>query len=226
MIHKSLVEQVTDELLDLIDENDLKPGDKLPSTAALVDAYGVSRPVVREALKLLEGQGVIQTSGGRNAVVRPVSGDVLRFFFKRVMTLEQKSYLEIVEVRYGIEVQCARLAAERRTPEQLDRLCSLVQDMQGQIDSPEVYAELDVKFHLAIARATQNTLLFHLVNSIRDALRDMIREGLAHRLTTGERKLVQIAHERIVQTIADQDGEAAAKAMAFHFDDAIRAIFE
>ena len=86
--------------------------------------------------------------------------------------------------------------------------------------------ELDVEFHLLIAEAAQNSLLYYLVSGIRDAFRDVVREGLRHRLNSGERKLVQIAHEQIVQKIAAEDADGVAEAMAFHFDDALRAIFE
>lgn len=226
VIHKSLVEQVTDAIVDLIESDGLKPGDKLPSTAALTQTYGVSRPVVREALKTLEGRGMIEISGGRSAVIRPVSGEVLRSYFKRAMTVEHDNSLDILEVRYGIEMQCARLAAERRSQEELAGLTTLVERMRDQLDQPETYADLDVTLHLLIAESTQNTLLYQLVHSIRDALRDMIREGLAQRLTPEELERVQSAHEHIVAAIAAADPDAAAQAMAFHFDDAIRAIFE
>ena len=226
LVHKSLVEQLTDVLTERIEAEALKPGDKLPSTAALTEEYGVSRPVVREALKILEGRGVIEMSSGRSAVIRPVTGEVLQSYFRRAMTVEHNNSLDILEVRYGIEVQCARLAAERRSDEELAGLKSLVEEMRTQLDQPESYADLDVSLHLLIAQSTQNTLLYHLVRSIRDALRDMIREGLAQRLTIQELELVQIAHERIVENIAASDPEGAARAMAYHFDDAIRAIFE
>ena len=137
-----------------------------------------------------------------------------------------KSLRDVLEVRYGIEMQSARLAAARRTPAELAELQKLVAQMRVAIDDPEIYADLDVEFHLLIAEAAQNSLLYYLVSGIRDAFRDVVREGLRHRLNSGERKLVQIAHEQIVQKIAAQDADGVAEAMAFHFDDALRAIFE
>ncbi|RME82104.1 MAG: FadR family transcriptional regulator [Caldilineae bacterium] len=226
LFHKSLVEQVSDAIMDMIEREGLRPGDRLPATAVLTETFGVSRPVVREALKMLEGRGVIEMSGGRTAVIKPVSGEVLHSFFERVLTFEREKLREILEVRYGIEMQCARLAAQRRTPEQATALQELVAEMAQHLDDAESYAELDVRLHLLVAEATHNSLLYHLVHSIRDVLRDVIREGLDHRLTASERHLVQVAHERVVHAITAGDPEAAAKAMAFHFDDALRAIFE
>lgn len=224
--YKSLVEQVTDALMDRIEEEALRPGDKLPSTAALIADFGVSRPVIREALKTLEGRGIIQISNGRTAVIQPVTGEILRSFFKRAVVFEEENLREVLEIRYGIEVQCARLAAERRTEAHVEELQSLVRKMRGQLNQSEAYTELDLQFHQLIASATGNRLLYFLVRSIRDALRDMIREGLTHRLTDAELQLVQSTHEEIVRQIAAGKPEEAASAMAFHFDDAIRAIFE
>ncbi len=225
LFHKTLVEQVTDAIMKMIEAEGLKPGDKLPSTAALTEIFGVSRPVVREGLKMLEGRGVIEITGGRTAVIRPVSGEVLHSFFERVVTFEREKVREILEVRYGIEMQCARLAARRRTPEQAKALQKLVAEMAKYLQDADTYAELDVQFHLLLAEATHNSLLYHLVHSIRDVLRDVIREGLDHRLSENELHLVQVAHERIVSKIVEGDSDGATQAMAFHFDDALRAIF-
>lgn len=224
--YKSLVEQVTEALMDRIEEEELRPGDKLPSTAVMMADFGVSRPVIREALKTLEGRGIIQISNGRTAVIQPVTGEILRSFFKRAVVFEEENLREVLEIRYGIEVQCARLAAERRTEKHVAELNELVREMRDQLYESETYTELDLQFHQLIAAATGNRLLYYLVRSIRDALRDMIREGLTHRLTDRELQLVQSTHEEIVAQIAGGHPEEAARAMAFHFDDAIRAIFE
>jgi len=224
--YKSLVEQVTDALISLIEDEGLRPGDKLPSTASMIEKFGVSRPVVREALKTLEGRGIINISNGRSAVIQPVTGDILKSFFRQAVIFEEDNLREILEIRYGIEVQSAKLAAERRTNEHLDGLHDLVEQMRVNLDHSEIYTELDLQFHQQIAAATGNTMLYYFVRSIRDALRDMIREGLSHRLTAEERMLVQTTHEEILRQIVKGNPQGAAEAMAFHFDDAIRAIFE
>lgn len=223
--HKTLVDQVVEALLEWIEREDLRPGDSLPATARFVEEFGASRPVVREALKVLEGRGVIEIGNGRRAIIRPISSEVLHDYFQRAVSLSDENLLQILEVRHGIEVQAARLAAQRRSGEQLARLTDLVAKMGAAIDDSDSYTNLDLDFHLQIAAATQNRMLFYLVESIRDVLRDTIRQGLRHRLTAHERQLVQSTHEEIVAKIAAEDGAGAAEAMAFHFDDAIRAIF-
>lgn len=226
LVYKSLVEQLTEALTERIEAEELKPGDRLPATAALVEDYGVSRPVVREALKILEGRGVIEISGGRSAVIRPVSGDVLASYFQRAVAMDRGNLRDVLEVRAGIEVQSARLAAIRRTDAQLAEMQVLVARMREAVDDTGAYAQLDVEFHLLVAEAAHNNLLYYLVSGIRDALHDVIREGLNYRLTGDARNLVQFAHEHIVRQIASQNAGGAVEAMTFHFDDALQTIFE
>lgn len=226
VLYKSLVDQVMDALIELIETRNLKPGDKLPSTLSLVKEFGVSRPVIREALKTLEGRGIIQSSNGRSAIIQPASGEILQEYFRHAVRLAPTNLQEVLEIRYGIEVQSARLAALRIQPEQLVELQNLVHHMRQHINNPETFTELDLHFHELIANATHNQLMKYLVSSIRDSLRDTIREGLAHRLNEDERLLVQTTHEKIVDAIASRNPEKAGAAMAFHFDDALRAIFE
>lgn len=221
----TLVDQVVAALQQWIETEELQPGDRLPSTARLVREFGVSRPVIREALKTLEGRGVIEIGNGRRAVIKPVSSDILHSYFHRAVALGDDNLLQILEVRHGLEVQAARLAAQRATPEDLERLQHLVDKMRARLHDSTAYTELDLEFHLSVAAAAHNKMLYFLVESIRDVLRDTIQEGLRYRLTERDLELVQSTHEDIVQRLVAHDGEGSAQAMAFHFDDAIRAIF-
>src|SRR5512140_2333475 len=125
----TLAEQVTDNLLSFIESQHLKPGDLLPSETSLAGSFGVSRPVIREALKNLEGKGVIEIINGKGALVRPIDSDPLRLFFQRAMQLERSSMLELMEIRKGMEVQAAALAAERRDAKDLQDIRQVVETM-------------------------------------------------------------------------------------------------
>lgn len=222
---ETLVEQVAQALIDHIYTESLKPGDALPSTTRLATDFDVSRPVIREALKTLEGQGIIEVSNGRNAIVKPITGDTLRRFFTRALALNEETVLELLEIRRGIEVQSAILAAERRTDTDLEQIQSVLMQMRDVIKRPEAYARLDLKLHLLIAAASHNQLMYHLIESIRDALHNTILEGLRSRGTPEQLERVQQIHEDIVQQIARKDSKTAAEAMGAHFDDAISAVF-
>src|SRR5512143_1516024 len=115
----TLADQVTDRLLEYIEAQHLKPGDLLPSETSLVASFGVSRPVIREALKSLSGKGIIEIVNGKGALIRPVDSDPLRLFFRRAMQMEYGTLLELMEVRRGLEIQAALLAAQRRNEKDL-----------------------------------------------------------------------------------------------------------
>lgn len=220
----TLAEQVTENLLAYIETQNLKPGDLLPSETSLSTSFGVSRPVIREALKNLEGKGIIEIINGKGALVKPIDSDPLRRFFQRAMQLERSTILELLEVRKGLEVQAVMLAAKRRQDTDLTTIGKLVTAMRGEINSPLNYAALDTDYHLAIASATHNTILYYLVESIRDSLHNTISTGLKSRHSYDQLERIQELHERILQLITVGDVLGAAESMALHFDEAIEAI--
>lgn len=220
---ETLADQVAAGLWGMIGE-EFQPGDRLPSTAALAQQFEVSRPVVREALQSLATQGVIQVQNGRGAFVRPVDATLLNLFFDRAIQVSVGSITELMEVRLPIEAQSARLAATRRSKEQLKRLKKVQKEMRKHCHDIEEYTELDVRFHLLIAEASGNAMLNYLVGSIRGALHEAISEGLDRRRSIAELDRVQELHEAIFERIAEGDGDGAADAMARHFDEAVTAL--
>lgn len=220
----TLADQVSEQLLQYIDQQKLKPGDLLPSETSLAASFGVSRPVVREALKNLEGKGMVEIVNGKGAMIRPVNSDPLRLFFQHAMQPDRSGVLELMEVRKGLEVQAAVLAAQRRNKQDLQAIQRIVHVMRQNMDDLEKYTHLDVDFHLAIAAASHNSILVYLVESIREALRNSIITGLRSRGATPEYENVQRAHEVLLRALAAGDAEAAAEAMTQHFNEAISAI--
>jgi GntR family transcriptional repressor for pyruvate dehydrogenase complex len=221
---ETLVEQAERNLLTFIDAQGLKPGDLLPSEAKLAADFGVSRPVIRETLKSLAGKGVIAIANGKGALVQPVNSSPLRQFFQRALLADREAIVELMEVRRGIEVLSVELAARRRTPEQVARMAELVGAMRLHLADPDAYTELDVELHLLIAAAAHNTMLYHLVESLRHVLKGSIREGLRRRQTDAELERVQIHHEALLSAIQSADAEQAIGAMVAHFDEAIRVL--
>jgi GntR family transcriptional repressor for pyruvate dehydrogenase complex len=221
---ETLAEQAQSALLELIAQRGLQTGDVLPSEMTLAGEFGVSRQVIREALKALQGQGVIEILNGRGAVVRPVDSSALVVFFRRAIRLNQRTIIELIEVRKGIEIQSAILAAERRTPAELARLQGIVAQMGQHPGEPERYGELDLEFHLALASAAHNAMLFHLLSSLREVSRDTILAGLHHRHGSEQLARVQELHTLLLSAIERGNSEAAGRSMAVHFDEAILAL--
>lgn len=223
LTRQTFPDQIAESLTEHIILEQLKPGDLLPSTAKLAQDFGVSVPVVREALKSLAGQGVIEIINGKGAVVKPLDSGSLQSFFQRAIQFELDAIIEIMEIRQPLEVQSAFLAAQRRTDKDIKALKKTIRAMRKEIHNIAAFAELDVQLHKQIAAASQNKMMVHLISSIRDSLRDAIIEGLRRRNVKKELARVQEIHERIIDEISQGDAEGAAKAMADHFNDAVNA---
>ena len=219
---ETLAEQIAHRLVQFIESQDLQPGDMLPSETKLSEDFGVSRPVVREALQALSAQGVIEIVSGKGAIVRPIDDKLLRLFFKRAIQFDHATLLQLMEVRASIEVQSAMLAAQRRTSNDLARILDTVNAMRNQLDDLEAYTDLDVEFHLLIASATHNPVLYHLISSIRESLKDAIREGLRRRDTKEQLERVQVLHEMIATAIERGDNQEAGRAMTQHVGEAVQ----
>lgn len=223
LTRESLAEQVAKSLRDYI-YNTLEPDDVLPSTATLVQEYNVSRIVIREALKYLEAQDIIEVANGKRARVKPISAIVLRDFFHRATLFEKKTLLELLEVRRGIEIESARLAAMRRNAEEVFRMKAIVNEMNKHLSNPESFAELDLTLHQTIAKATRNSMFIYLIETIRDTQKETILEGLHSRLNKGIFVGIQAYHAEIVAAIDAQNPEKAQQAMAAHFAHAEKAL--
>ncbi len=154
-----LSEQVVAELEALIAEEHSAPGDRLPKESELADRFRVSRIVVREAMKILEGRGAVEVRAGSGTFtiapsVEKVKESLLRLFRDQPIptVTEMEQMLEIREV---LEETVASLAAVRATPEDLAEMKTALQDMHARGDSPEV-VEADLRFHRAVAKAAHN----------------------------------------------------------------------
>jgi GntR family transcriptional repressor for pyruvate dehydrogenase complex len=214
----TLVEQVVQGIQEYIKAQHLAPGASLPSSATFAERMGVSRAVIREAFKTLEAKGVIQIANGKNAVVKPITTAPLLDFFQRAVEVDRQAIAEFIEVRKGLEIQSAALAAERRSAGDLAAMQSTLVQMREQRYELERYTELDLQLHTLIARATQNTMMARLIEALRELLTDVIYEGRRRRDTEEQIERMVALHEALVAEIAAGDGEAAGRAMAQHFD--------
>jgi len=215
----TLVGQASEQLLNYIERESLQAGDCLPSISALSEQFGASRAVIRESLKTLEARGIIEIANGRKAQIRPVTCEPLLDFFQRFMQVEHRAAWEFAEIRVALEMQCVVLAVRRGTEAELNQLLTLVKKMRNHLGNPEMFANLDVQFHLLIARASHNQLMVYLLESLRDAIKESVRKGLLKRLTRTQKETVQDVHERLVQAMIERDESAALEAMRAHFDE-------
>ncbi len=201
----SASEAVFVSLRSAIEAGDLPVGAKLSSEAALGARFGVSRSVIREALRSCAALGLTRTETGRGTFViaEQATADLVLGSF---------SSTDLLEARPHIEGPVARLAAERRTSADLERLESLMEAMRTE-DDAGAWVELDTTFHLAIAGAGGNGVFIKVIADIRDA---MGRQSETVNLVSGRRRASEAEHQQIVAAIEARDPTAAESAMQHH----------
>jgi GntR family transcriptional repressor for pyruvate dehydrogenase complex len=211
-----LYERVVDKVLELISSGAWKTGYRLPPERELSEAFGVSRTVVREAVKALEARGVLESVTGSGVSVRRADFNMVSQSLETYMQLANRDDFEIRlnEVRRVLEVELVALAAVRRTPEQQTKLRQICQQMRAKGNTAKHMAELDFSLHVTLAEATQNDLFKVLLAPLINQLRDHIT------LTWEDfpRPVEQVfdQHEAIVAAVENGDAEAARQAMMKH----------
>jgi GntR family transcriptional repressor for pyruvate dehydrogenase complex len=216
-----LGDQLYGQILDQIVSGRLKQGDRLPPETEICDMFGVSRPIVREALIRLRADGLVQARQGAGTFVinRPASR--LREFAN---TEELAAFLRCIEARMPLEGAAARLAAERRTPEQMAQIAAAHAVFEREIASGAMQAASDLAFHASIAAATGNDFFPALLRTLSEALTGFMALSLNLTRTGPKQRAQQVFYEHglVVEAIRGQDGEAAQIAMQFHIGQARR----
>ncbi|MGE5561074.1 MAG: FadR/GntR family transcriptional regulator [Chloroflexota bacterium] len=218
-----LHENVIARIKDLIANGAIVPGGRFPSERALEETIGVSRPVLREAFRVLESWGWIESRRGSGRYLRAPRAAPVLGPGNPLVAVEKSTLLDIWEARQVLETQTAALAAERATPADLTTLKSLVCQNEAALDDQSARSSADLEFHLAIAAATQNFVLRDLVRFQMALLRDMDQRQL---LGPDRWQMLCREHARIAAAICRRDATAAADAMAAHLNDLKCAIFE
>lgn len=209
-----LSDQVAAQLQALVINNAIKAGEKLPSERDLCELLGVSRTVVREAVRALVVKGLLEVRRGGGTIVRaPDPTHVAEMMTIMLRTGGDGAFTHVQEVRRLLEVEIAGLAAERHDERDLDRIAAQLRAMAEYEHNAERWAEADVAFHAAIAAATHNPLYPVLLGSIADMLMEVRRTGV--RLPDTPQKAYNF-HTAIFERIKLRDRQGARKAMQDH----------
>jgi len=193
-------------------------GDQLPPERDLAAQLGVGRSAVREAMRVLQTQGLItsSTGPGRGTRIAPAQGSALARIFQLHFALSDTGSGDLTETRVALERSSAALAAQRGTPESLRRLGDIVAGMAA-AEHIDDFNDLDTEFHVLIARAGQNQLIADLTVAIRQAVRDAIRNA-SDSLPDWPRFRIELLreHREILDAITAGDATAAASLMEAH----------
>lgn len=217
---ESPVDKIIYQLKHLITTGQLKPGDRLPAERVLAEKFCVSRSYVRDAIRKLEFYGLLKTSPQSGTYVSGYSIKVLDGILTDIINFNKDDFAAMVEARYYMEINAARLAAQRRTDEDLQRLQSAVADYDYKVKHKLDGVQEDMFFHLKIAGATKNSFFESMLLLF---LPDLIRNIIEKKVCGADRNVSAIEeHHEILNAIADKDSDAAGAAMAKHLGDILR----
>jgi GntR family transcriptional repressor for pyruvate dehydrogenase complex len=208
-----LHEQIVSQVQALIEKGRLKYGDQLPPERELATIFKVSRHSVREAIRILEQKKVLKSRPGSGTfIILEDESSVVEFLAKAIHR-EKNTLSEIFQFRELLEPQIAGLAAKNATKEDIFVLERLLERQQNEIDNTIVSKEFDEKFHLALAKATDNSVLLQVVELFGHIL---LKSRHEHSQSQLRNKISIKGHRKILNAIKDKDSEAAKKLMESH----------
>jgi GntR family transcriptional repressor for pyruvate dehydrogenase complex len=216
---RGLAHGLVDALGQRIRDGRLGAGAKLPTEAEIMDEFGVSRTVVREALSKLQAGGLVETRHGVGTFVAVGGGEANNFRIAPEQVATIREVVAVLELRIGLEAEAAALAATRRSEANLQVMRDAIAAFgQAIADDTDAVAS-DMQLHLEIARATQNQHFAELMSYLGTMLIPRTRVNTARFAGEGRREYllrVHTEHESIVDAIASRDPDAARAAMRTH----------
>lgn len=215
---RSLTADLVQSLGDSIRDGRLQPGIKLPREADLMQEYGVSRTVVREAISRLQAAGMVETRHGIGTFVVGL-GDATTFRIAPDQLGTLNDVIAVLELRIAVESEAAALAAARRGEEHLRAMRTALNAFATAVEEGRDAVGPDFQFHLEIARATQNPRFADLMGTLGGTMIPRARLDVDEPLTTQRRdylRRVNAEHESVFNAIANRDADSARAAMRTH----------
>ncbi|MBN2545920.1 MAG: FadR family transcriptional regulator [Spirochaetes bacterium] len=211
---------VSDQIKQLIQKEKFKPGDKLPNEIQLTELFGVSRPTIREAIKILASQNIIEIISGKGTFVTQnpgISSDPLGLAF-----IDDKNLIySLIEVRLIIEPQVAKLAAQHASDKEINKLQKVINDMKKimKLKDDDAWIKSEFEFHKSISYATKNPVIMRIVPIIHESIIKTLKYAPR---TPFDHKNAIIEHSKILQAIIDKDAEKSMQTMQQHLENSYR----
>ncbi|WP_116091241.1 FadR/GntR family transcriptional regulator [Sphingomonas crusticola] len=202
-------------IVEIINRDQLQVADRLPSESRLADLFGISRSIVREALVRLAADGITEARRGAGSYVKSRPSER---WGAHMSMAELSATLGTYEVRFVLEAETARLAALRRSPDQMAEISHALADLRRNLLSSEPAHVEDWALHRAIVKATANPAFLATFDHLHDEVEKILRAGVDISRSRPPEAIQEMMreHEMIVEAIRAGDGDGAALAMRWH----------
>lgn len=213
----TLTQEVADQILSLILEGNLRPGDRLPSQSELAARFQVGHSTIREALRILNAMGLMEFRQGRGTFIRELNARSMHHpeILARMVTPETTK--QLFEARQIIEPEIAALAAQRATAEDLAAMDQALREYEKALSESRPVYRLSVTFHRTIALATHSQILCMFMDSI---LVPLAERGLLLENQPGYLEWEVDSHRSLYQAISSRDPDRARAMMIKHLQEA------
>lgn len=214
---KKVYMKIVEQVRDLIKEGRLKPGEKLPPEQILAEKFGTSRPSVREALSALEILGITESRRGKGNFIKD-NLDTPLYEQKYRELEEEESPFEILEARKAVETEIVGLAAKKATKEDIVSIRESLDKMKSAMTNIPRIMEFDREFHINIAKAAHNSLLFSMITYLADLQKEKLWINLKEKSWSipGRPQKYFEEHTEIFNAIKNKDSKGARKGIYDH----------
>ncbi|MGO1950779.1 MAG: FadR/GntR family transcriptional regulator [Mycobacteriaceae bacterium] len=224
-------QMVVDAIENRILTGDLHVGDLLPPERALSEQLQVSRAAVREAIRVLASQGVLEANVGSGdragTFIAAMPSEALSRFLTLHVALSNFGLDEVVQTRTILEVESVRLAAVEQDASALAGMQDAIEEMEAPGVSREDFNDADTRFHIALAHGSGNRLFADMTQAIRESLRIPILRGFqGNEDWEGLAEVLRGHHREILSAVRSGDADGAASCVSLHISTAYRALLE
>jgi len=213
------VDKIIRQIRNLITSGQVVAGDRLPPERKLAERLGVSRTLVRDAIRKLEFYGILKTLPQSGTIVSGMGITALEGLITDVLKIENSDFASLVETRVLLEVEATKLAVQRRTAEDIIDLENALKAYEQKVNKNEQAVEEDLMFHLKIAEASKNSVLKSLMLIITPDIINSFKE--LNICEDGRSNKALEEHQIILNHIINQDQEQAALAMKEHLKEVV-----
>jgi len=215
VVIESPVDLIIRQIKNLLSSGQLKPGDRLPSERQLAERFGVGRTHVRDAIKKLEFYGIIKTYPQSGSVISGLETSAMEGLITDILKLDNYDLYSLVETRFLLETDAARLCALRRTEENMAEIERAADNYERKIEEGSPAVEEDLAFHRAIAEGSQNMVLKSLLMTI---MPDIMTNYTKFKVCDSNAKVSKAAieHRQLVEFVREKNSEQAQQIMKEH----------